>query len=494
MAVLFCVLDCKAEAKLPLFTIYRTLFMGIKEKIQEVGIIMTKESQRQETFSGGLAVFFATLGSAVGLGNIWLFPYITGENGGAAFLLLYFGCTFLVGLPILIAEYAMGRHTRSNIVAAYQKLSGSTFWKIPGFMGVASSFFILFFYTVVAGWVYYYFFQSLTGMIQELTPATTALTFAKLSSNSILSVFCQLVVVAVTSGIIYLGVRKGIEAITKRLMPLLLVLLLICAVQALRLPNSWGGVEFLFSVNFSALTGTSVLTALGLAFFKLSLGIGTMATYASYFNKDTNMSRNAIQVVIADISVSMLAGLAIFPAVFAFGMEPSSGPGLLFMTIPLIFAKMPFGSVLVTLFFFLTASAATMAIISMIEVPVAYLMGNWKMSRKAATFMVSITVFTVGSLAALSATPDSQLGNFLIFGQTFFDSFDFLSSKLLMPLGGLCCALLMGWKADRQILKDEMTNYGMISLGWRWNAYVFLLRYVSPALVIIVFLYTLKNS
>ena len=309
-----------------------------------------------------------------------------------------------------------------------------------------------------------------------------------MSSSSFLSISFQWVVVFCTAGIIFLGVRRGIENLTKRLMPLLFVLLILCAFQALRLPNSYEGVKFLFVADFSKLTSNSILIALGLAFFKLSLGLGSMSTYASYFQSNTNLMRNALQVVIADTTVSMLAGLAIFPAVFSFGMEPNSGPGLLFITVPMIFKQMPFGGFLLMIFFFLSASAATMAIISMVEVPVAYLIGSWQLSRKKATFVVSSIVILVGGLAALSATPDSLIGNVKPMGKTFFDWFNFLSSSLFMPLGGLACAILMGWCVNKSILKDELTNYGTLELGDKWKIYLFILRYISPGLVIVVFL------
>ena len=451
---------------------------------------MTKNlaNKENETFSGNFAIFFATLGSAVGLGNIWKFPYVTGENGGAAFLLVYLGCVVLVGLPILIAEYALGRHTRANVVTAYETMGNHSVWKIPGFLGVASSFLILFFYTTVAGWTYYYFIQSLLGGFQNLTASNAQEVFSDLTAGTMMPLLFQALVVIGTTIIICLGVRRGIEGLTKRLIPLLLVLLLLCVFQSLQLPNSWAGVKFLFVADFSKLTSNSILIALGLAFFKLSLGLGSMITYASYFHKGSNIMRNAVQVVVADTVVSMLAGLAIFPAVFSFGMTPGSGPGLLFMTIPLIFSQMPFGNILTSAFFFLSASAATMAIISMVEVPVAYLIGTWKMRRVSATITVSLVILTVGSLAALSATPKSVLGDIHIFGRTFFDLFDFLSSNFAMPLGGLCCAILMGWRVKKALFKDEITNYGELKMDQRWSVYLFILRYVSPLLVLVIFL------
>ena len=452
---------------------------------------MSDLKQKKETFSGGFAVFFATLGSAVGLGNIWKFPYVTGQNGGAAFLLIYLGCVLLVGVPILIAEYVMGRHTRGNVVSAYTQLGKKASWKIPGFVSIAGVTMILLFYTAVAGWTYFYFFQSVIGGLSGVSADNVEARFLALTNDGTSSVFWQFVVITVVSGIICLGVRKGIEGLTKKLMPLLLILVILCVIQSLMLPNSWGGVEFLFKPDFSKLTADAILVALGLAFFKLSLGMGCMITYGSYFHKEANIIRNAGQLLVADTTVSMLAGLAIFPAVFAFGMEPGSGPGLLFMTVPLVFSKMPFGGILTAAFFFLSSGAATMAIISMFEVVVAYLQGNWRLSRVQATGLFASFVLVFGSLAALSASPDAVLGKVLIGGKSFFDCFDYLSSNILLPLGGIFTALLVGWVIKPQIVLSELTNQGKLFWGRLIASYFFILRYVAPILVIIVFLRSL---
>ena len=330
---------------------------------------------KRESFSGNFTTFFATLSAAVGLGNIWRFPYVIGENGGAAFLLIYFACVFLIGLPILIAEFIIGRSSQGNVAAAYEKIGGPR-WKLAGFMAIASSMLIAFFYTSVTGWTYYYLYKSLTRTLVIENPTAAHEVFTTFVNSPASNILWQWIAIAVAAGVICLGVRKGIERLTKFSMPLLFILMILCMTQSLSLPNSWAGVEFLFKVDFSKVSQESWLTALGLAFFKISLGTGAMLTYSSYFKSEVNLVQSAGQIVIADTLVSILAGLVIFPAVFSFGIDPSSGPGLLFETIPLVFDKMPFGGVLTTVFFFLAASAATSVTIALFEPFTSYLIGN----------------------------------------------------------------------------------------------------------------------
>ena len=441
---------------------------------------------KRESFSGNFTTFFATLSAAVGLGNIWRFPYVIGENGGAAFLLIYFACVFLIGFPILIAEFIIGRSGQGNVVAAYEKIGGPR-WKFAGFMAIASSMLIAFFYTSVTGWTYYYLYKSLTRTLVIENPTAAHEVFTTFVNNPTSNILWQWIAIAVAAGVICLGVRKGIERLTKFSMPLLFILMILCMTQSLSLPNSWAGVEFLFKVDFSKVSQESWLTALGLAFFKISLGTGAMLTYSSYFKSEVNLVQSVGRIVIADTLISILAGLVIFPAVFSFGIDPSSGPGLLFETIPLVFDKMPFGGVLTTVFFFLAASAATSVTIALFEPFTSYLIGNWGLSRKKATlFVVGLNVF-FGAFAALSPTPNSLLGDFHLFGKTFFNLFDFMSSNLMMPLGGLFCALIVGWRVSSDLIKKELTNDGYLRLGHFFSIYMTIIRYVTPILVAVVF-------
>lgn len=446
------------------------------------------ESKKRETFSTGLAVFFATLGSAVGLGNIWKFPYLTGQNGGGAFLLVYFICILFVGLPIMLSEFYLGRTTRKNPIGALKELRPGTGWKHIGTMGVAAAYLIMFFYSCVAGWVYFYLFKALKGDFAGITMESAKAQFGSVIMGPVSPLVWQCIVLAVVAGILAFGVQKGIEKITKTLMPVLFVLILICDIRALTLPGAWQGVEFLFHVDFGQLSAAAILTALGLAFFKLSLGMGTMMTYGSYFTDDNNLLGTAVRVALSDTLVSLLAGLAIFPTVFSFGMEPGAGPGLLFMTIPLVFSQMPLGNLLLIAFFFLTSIAATTAMLSIVEVLVAYCTEERGMSRRTAAIGNAVIIVLIGALATLSVDKASLLGHITIFGMGFFDLFDYLSSNILLPLGGLLIAILVGYSLPRQEVADALSNRGQLKIAGLLNGYFFLLRYVTPLLLIIVFL------
>ena len=292
----------------------------------------------------------------------------------------------------------------------------------------------------------------------------------------------------VVGTILSMGVRGGIERITKTLMPLLFLLIIICDIRALTLPGAGKGIDFLFHVDFSKITAPVILSALGLAFFKLSLGMGTMITYGSYFTDDNHMIQTAGKVAASDTLVSMLAGLAIFPTVFSFGMEPSAGPGLLFMTIPLVFNQMPFGGILLACFFLLTCFAATTAMLSLVEVPIAYFVEELKVSRVKATIFNCTLIALVGITATLSVDSSSYLGQYKFFGKGFFDLYDYLSSNIILPLGGLCIALFVGYCNKREDIADELSNHGTLANASTVDAYRFIIRFVSPALLILVFL------
>ncbi|GCD12307.1 sodium-dependent transporter [Clostridium tagluense] len=447
-----------------------------------------EEKNKRETFSTGFAVFFATLGSAVGLGNIWKFPYLIGTNGGGAFLLVYLLCVVLVGIPIMSCEFYIGRKSRKNAVGAFKKLNASKGWKTIGFMGVASAFLIAFFYSSVAGWVYSYVFKAIKGDFAGVTLVTANTKFMSTLVGPLSPIVWQFIVLCVVSIILIAGVKNGIERITKTLMPVLFILILICDVRALTLPGASQGLKFLFHVDFTQLTGPVILAALGLAFFKLSLGMGTMLTYGSYFTQSNNMIATSAKVALSDSLISILAGIAIFPAVFSFGLTPSEGPGLLFKTIPLVFSKIPFGSVLLVAFFFLTAIAATTAMISMIEVPVAYFTEEKGIGRKNAVLLTTSIMMVVGILATLSAHPTSVLGNIHILGQRgFFDSFDFISSNILLPIGGLLIAIYVGYFVKKEDFKLELSNQGTLNNDLVLNIIYIFIKFISPCLLIIVF-------
>lgn len=447
-----------------------------------------ENSKGREGFSSGLAAFFATLGSAVGLGNIWKFPYVVGANGGAAFLLVYFICIIFIGLPIMVSEFYMGRKTRKNVMGAVEELTPKKSWRSIGVFSVLGAYFILFFYSAVGGWVYSYVFKIIKGDFNNATPESVKQIFGTTIIGPASPIVWQIIMVAVVSIILILGVKNGIERITKTLMPILFILIVICDIKALTLPGVKESLKFLFKVDFSMLTTQGILMAMGLAFFKMSLGMGCMMTYGSYFTKKDNMMGTAAKVAISDTIVSLLVGIAVFSAVFTFGMKPSSGPGLLFMTIPLVFTKLPFGKLLLLAFFILASIAATTAMTSMSEVAIAYYSEQRGMSRKKAVIISSIIILSIGILATLSADSTGILGGITIFGMRFFDLFDYISSNILLPVGGILIAIFVGYKIPKEDIKRELSNEGNLKLNKLIDLYYVILRYITPVLVFVVFL------
>jgi NSS family neurotransmitter:Na+ symporter len=358
-----------------------------------------------------------------------------------------------------------------------------------GAAGVLAAFMIMAFYSEVAAWVFAYIIKAIQGGILSTDPKVTQSAFEGLITNPFQSLIWQWIDLAIVGGIILLGVNKGIEGATKRLMPVLLGLLVLVGIRSLSLPGAAQGLAFLFQPDFSKLTAASILIALGLAFFKLSVGMGTMITYGSYFRDDQNIPSTAIRVAFSDLAVSLLAGIAIFPAVFAFGYQPDAGPSLLFLTIPSVFASMPAGSIFMVIFFVLTAIASIGAQISLIEVPVAFLQERFNFSRVKASIATIIGIAIFGSLAALS---NSSLSAVKIFGMTFFDIFDFATSNILLPLGGLFIAIFASWVWGYKKLNDALSNHNEISNQKTIKVLYGTLLVITPILVIVVLLNGLK--
>lgn len=440
-------------------------------------------------FTTGLGVIAATLGSAVGLGNIWKFPYLTGSNGGATFLLVYLISTLLVGLPVMIAEIMLGRKARANAITALQKAAPGKAWWLIGASGAIAAFLILAFYTEVAGWVFAYIFKAIEGGFLSIDPNVTSQAFTALITNPVQSLFWQWLVLILVGFIIILGVTKGIEQTTKRLMPLLFILLVVLVVRSLTLPGAQAGLTFLFKPDFSKLSADVFLAAMGLSFFKLSVGMGTMITYGSYFRDEQEIPKTAFIVMLADLSVSILAGIAIFPAVFSFGYKPEAGPSLLFITIPSIFASLPLGNLFVVLFFILAAIAATGAMLSLLEVPVAFLAERTGFSRTLATILSVGLLAIVGSTAALS---NSLLASFKLFGKTMFDLYDFSTSNVLLPVGGLALSIFVGWFWGKPAIQQALSNDGVLHNQKFVRAFIFVIRFVTPVLVLLILLRGLK--
>lgn len=441
----------------------------------------------RDGFTSTFGVLVATLGSAVGLGNIWKFPYLTGTNGGASFLLVYIIATLLVGLPVMMTEIMLGRASRANAITTFEKLApkGQGFWKIIGVMGIAAAVLILAFYTEVAGWVFAYIFKALSGKLSSVDPSHTKAVFGELVANPQSALIWQWIVLGFTGAIIMCGVSKGIEAVSKKLMPVLFLLLIALCIRSLTLPGAMRGLEFLFTPDFSKINSAVILTAVGLAFFKLSIGMGTMLTYGSYFRAEQNIPLTATRVMFADLTVSLLAGIAIFPAVFAFGFEPAAGPSLVFITIPAVFHSMPGGSIFMALFFILTAIAATGAILSIMEVPVAMLIERCNWSRQKATAISLLTIALFGLPAALS---QSLTANWTLFGLNTFDLFDYISSNILMPVGGILLCIFAGWSYGLPKLKEALSNGGSLNNQALIKILFVLLRYIAPLLIGIILL------
>ncbi|MCL7747051.1 sodium-dependent transporter [Halalkalibacter alkaliphilus] len=454
-----------------------------------------KHEPGREQWASRLGFILAAMGSAVGLGNIWRFSYVAGENGGAAFILVYLVMIILIGLPIVMSEFTIGRKAQSDAVGAFEKLSpgGDRLapgepWKAAGIMGVAAAFMILSFYGVIAGWIVYYFFNYLTGNLWTAPADGYGAFFGGFISSPGQPLFWQFLFMALTIGIVFVGVKKGIERSNKILMPLLGVLLIVLSIYGLTLGGAQEGLAFLFSPDWSALTNPNIyLAALGQAFFSLSLGMGALITYGSYLSNKEKLPGAAVSVAGLDTTFAIIAGIMIFPAVFAFGIEPGSGPGLVFVVMPDVFDSFALGGVFGLLFFFLLAAAALTSAVSLLEVAVAYFMRKFAWSRKQAALIVGSLIFLLGIPSSLSQGVLSNIS--IIGGRDILDSIDFIASNVFLPLGGLIIALFMGWgwkKADA--LRDS--DFGNTRIGHLW---LFLLRYIVPVAILAVFISSIRE-
>ena len=444
-------------------------------------------STNRVTFGSKIGVILATVGCAVGLGNIWRFPYMLGSNGGAAFLLVYLLCILLLGLPVMITEFFIGRHTNRNAAGAFKELAPGTKWSLIGYNGVLAAFLILGFYSVVAGWTLEYVLQAFSGSLSDKTATDFATDFSNFSTGLIRPIIWTVTFIVLTHVIIISGVKSGIERASKIMMPLLFLFLLILAIRSVTLPNASEGLTFLFQPDFSKINSSVILSAMGQAFFSLSIGMGCLITYASYFKKETNLQTTALQVTILDTLVALLAGVMIFPAVFSFGITPTAGPELVFITLPNVFAQLPMGSVWSAIFFILLALAALTSTISMHEVATAYVHEEHKMSRNKAAWVVSAGAIILGVLSSLSF---GVLKDFTIGGMIFFDFLDYLTAKIMLPLGGMLICIFAGTRVERKVIKAELTNEGTIPFYF-FNTYAFFMKYVAPIAIGLIFLHEL---
>ena len=445
---------------------------------------MANQEGNRETFGSRLGIILATVGSAVGLGNVWRFPYMLGSNGGAAFLLVYVACIIFLGLPVVMAEFYIGRHAKQNAVGAFKVIAPKTKWHIIGYNGVLAAFLILGFYSVIAGWTLEYIFQSLSAPIGNKSPSDYGVEFLNFSSGIIRPIFWTVLFIAMTHFIVTSGVKKGIERASKFLMPLLFIILLILCIRSITLPGAMAGIDFLFKPDFSKINSSVLLSAMGQCFFSLSIGMGCLITYASYFDDKANLQRTALEVTVIDTVIAILAGIMIFPAVFNFGIEPTEGVKLVFITLPNVFGQMFLGNVWSCIFFILLAVAALTSTISLHEVATAYLHEEHKIARKRAAWIVSIGITILAILSSLSF---GILKNCLLFGLTFFDILDYVSAKLMLPLGGMFISIFVGWHTEKKVLKAELTNKGTLAFNF-FAVYVFLLKFVAPVAIGLIFI------
>ncbi|MBQ4162364.1 MAG: sodium-dependent transporter [Parabacteroides sp.] len=441
-------------------------------------------SENRVTFGSKIGVILATVGCAVGLGNIWRFPYMLGSNGGAAFLLIYILCILLLGFPVMITEFFIGRHTNRNAAGAFKELAPGTRWSLIGYNGVLAAFLILGFYSVVAGWTLEYVLQAFNGSLSDKTATDFATDFSNFSTSILRPIIWTVTFIVLTHVIIMSGVKSGIERASKLMMPLLFLILIILCIRSVTLPNASEGLTFLFQPDFSKIDSSVILSAMGQAFFSLSIGMGCLITYASYFKKDTNLQTTALQVTLLDTLVAVLAGIMIFPAVFSFGITPTAGPELVFITLPNVFAQLPMGNVWSIIFFILLALAALTSTISMHEVATAYVHEEHQMSRGKAACLVSAGAIILGVLSSLSF---GVLNDFTIGGMIFFDFLDYLTAKIMLPLGGMLICIFAGTRIERKVIKAELTNEGTIPFYF-FNTYAFFMKYVAPIAIGIIFL------
>ncbi|MDD6890479.1 MAG: sodium-dependent transporter [Bacteroidales bacterium] len=447
------------------------------------------QQNERVNFGSKLGAILAAAGSAVGLGNVWRFPYEAGNHGGAAFICIYLGCVFLFGLPIMISEFIIGRRSKASTGEAYQALAPHTPWRWVGYLGVLTGFLILGYYAVVAGWTLEYVLQAVIGGFDGKDSETFIRMFSEFSQHPFRPLLWLFVFVLTTHFVIVKGVKEGIERSSKVLMPLLFVLVVALAVCSVLLPGAEKGVEFLLKPDFSQVTADVFLGAMGQAFFSMSLGMGCLSTYASYFGKDTRLGATAMSVGLIDTLVAILAGLIIFPAAFSVGIQPDAGPSLIFITLPNVFQQafsgFPLlGNVCALLFYVLLAMAALTSTISLHEVPTAFLHEKFGFTRGKAARLVTLGILVVGTVSSLAL---GDWGEVTLFGMNIFDFLDFFTAKIMLPLGGMMASVFVGWIIDKQVVRAEVTNDGRLKAPY-YPVFLFILRYLAPVGILVIFL------
>lgn len=440
-------------------------------------------SQREQ-WSSKLGFILAAAGSAIGLGAIWKFPYIAGQNGGGAFFLIFIIFTLLLGLPLLLAEFTIGRSTQDHAIASYRKIAPGTKWHWIGILGMVTCFILLSFYSVIGGWIIIYLFKTIKGDLNGLSSAQYADVFGATISNPTISLIVQFLFMLITILVVAKGVQKGIEQASKIMMPALFILFILLVIRAVTLDGAMEGVTFLLQPDFSKVTSKTILEAMGQSFFTLSVGVSVMVTYSSYLPKSQSLPRSAISIVGMNLVIVLLAGLAIFPAVFAMGLEPGAGPVLLFNVLPTVFSHLPFGMLFFIAFLILFLFAALTSAFSMLEIIVSVISKGNPNGRKKWSWIIGLAIFAFGIPSALSY---GVLGDIKLFGKTFFDLMDYTVSNILMPLGSLLIAIFVPLKMKKTALYEELQKGSNLKKGL-FETWFFLLRYVAPLLIIAVML------
>jgi len=436
---------------------------------------------KRDSFSSKFGVIAAAAGSAVGLGNIWRFPYVAGESGGGAFVLIYLGFIFVIGVPVMLSEFVIGRRAKLNTFGAFKKLAPGKPWYIIGIMGLVAAFFILAFYSTIAGWTLEYIVKAFSNGFEN---QNTTIVFESFKSSTFRPLLWQFIFMILTGWIVFSGVKDGIEKYTKILMPVLFGLIVIMCVRAVTLPGASKGLEFLFKPDFSKINFKVVLEALGQAAFSLSIGMGALITYGSYINKDNNLGRTAVQVSLADTIIAILAGVMIFPAVFALGMDPQAGPGLVFQVLPELFMKMPGGYYFSIIFFILLAVAALTSTVSLLEVVVAFASEELKMTRQKATLLGAIAIWCVGIITTLSF---SELSDVKLFNLSIFELLEYIAANILLPLGALLIVIFLGWYIGKKAVSEELSNNGTVKNKFL-GLFIFIIKYIAPLAITLVFM------
>ena len=445
---------------------------------------MAEEKKKRDGFGSKLGIIAAAAGSAIGLGNIYRFPCEVGNNGGAAFLLVYLLVVIFLGIPVMLSELVIGRRSQSNSVGAFKKLAPKTAWPIVGYMGVLCGFLIFAFYSTVSGWTLEYIIKSVTDSFHGKDLVTIEQEFTAFHDMGWRNVMWQGIFIFLTGFVVFKGVQNGIEKYAKILMPLLLVILIVLGVRSMTLPGAKEGLAFLFKPDFSKITGKVLISALGQGFFSLSLGMGVLITYGSYVKKSDNLTSTAFSVVLADTAIALLAGLVIFPAAFSFGVKPEAGMGLVFNTLPMLFNQMAGGYWFCLIFFVLLAIAALTSTISLLEVLVAYLSEELHLKRQWATVVACAGTMLLGAFASLSLMSGTP---FTIGGRPVFDLMDFVSSNILLPVGGVLIVIFLGWYLGKQKFFEEVTNEGAIKASLK-KIIFFIIKYLAPVAITIVFI------